>query len=337
MRTDVENKFKCKVMLKKAINEKEMNKKDFECIIKHIFKCNEYLVKQYNKIKKLIYEGMYVELNSLLKLEFFINDITLITWIARKLNQIIKYSEYNNELIDYLIGKRDSMNDSYNNRFQKQLSKLQRNQIFICDDGCFSNYFPVQKSESYYRWNEGEPDVLYPEFDEELTEIQGSYLYQLSSYPLSKEELENINEFDFVSIDEEELFANIRKCVIDVVKHRDLQYPASFEYNILDVMRLLQGYNVRVNCRANFDSIVKQAEYNLYDYIKQGIIQYKSDDTFIMIEQDENGRMDRIFTFSDIMSLIDMQEWIQYMQVHDIQNLEEMYVDKLYKVYRGDD
>ena len=105
LKQEYKEKFELKIKLDKAIEEKEISKKDFIWVLKNIFKSNLFLKKDFKLFDKYT-DSFFNEVNELLGLDFFVSDKTLIIYIARKFNQIIKENDFiNTFLIIYLRNK----------------------------------------------------------------------------------------------------------------------------------------------------------------------------------------------------------------------------------------
>lgn len=330
------DKFECKIKLNNAIEDKYISKKDIEFILKHILKSNCYLIKHYKLIKKDVLNEIFIKLNDLLDYgDFFINDKMLILWIARKLNNILKNKEYGDILKNYLKEK-DEDSKNIVNKYNKQRNYRT---IIKCDDDCFKDYLPIKRSEYYYTWqekeyynNSDEEMILYSQFDNELDNLSKTFVGN-NSYKLTDEEIKCIKEFRFVNIDENKLLDEINNLIDEYKKDKNWRVKNKLYNNLLDYIYNFEGYNIRTNDKIEFNSIIHQFQYYLFDLLKDNMINYNVNDSFIILDNVDNKLFEiNSLNEDDIISLIDYSQLIKYMQCHDISNLDEMYIDKSYRV-----
>lgn len=330
MKQEYKNKFECKIILNKCIDENQMNKDDFEFVIKHILKCNLLLVKHYNLIKKYgNLSDILDECNDLLEYKFFINDKILIIWLARRLNKLVKdnYDIIGIPLKVYLEEKYKTTKD--NRKYSNQREKANRSHsVIICDDSCWNDYLPTSKSEYCYEYGE-EKDILYPQFDEELEKL--SYSYDYNIFKLTKKEIENISWFEFCYVNEEDLIREITEC-INKFKENKSSFDNQIEIEfVLRVINYFENVDIRININSRFWSLIDRIKFDLFDLMKDEMFNYNVNDDFFIVDKNENGKVIEIISLNDISSFIDIPRWIKYMNSHNIQNLDEMYIDKEYE------
>lgn len=312
------DKFETKIKLNQALNNGYISKNNLEFILKHILKSNHYLIKHWNIIKHNVLDDMYVELNECLSYnDFFCNDKTLILWIARKFNSILKSLEYENMFNEYLKEKSERLNDRHN----KYSIQLEYRTIIQCNDDCFNEYLPVKKSEYYYEYGE-EKDKLYPQFDNEFSKFDRYG----SIKELTENEIECIKNFQFNNIKESEVLKMIKEEVIKFKKTKEERIHWKFEAEVLRYIIKFEGIMIYPNDESSFNNILDRS-HNFFGLLKENKIEYNVNDNYFIIEKDKFGYITSVKSFNELKPLIDLPEWVKYMRCHDIKNLDEMYDD----------
>ena len=318
---DIE-KFECKIRLNNAIEKLHMNKSDFDYIVKHILKSNLYLKKHYDLFKNYV-DDMLDKCNFLLNLDFFVSDKTLIIWIARLLNKIIKENNLSNVFNEYLIDKSDNLNGYGYNKYDKQKSLRT---VISCDDDCFEDYLPLSKSSLCYDYFE-EKDILYPQFDEELSEYK---CYGMNK--LDKNEILNIKNFRFQDIDEQKLLSQLDKYRLD--RYNEINNGISNVDNyILRFIRIFERIYIFNNTEIDFGN--RLSSYNIFQLMKNGEFQYNVKDDYFIVDIGDgndfnNSKKISVMSLMDFSNLIDFPMWVNYMNAHDIGDLSEMYFERIY-------
>lgn len=325
MKQEYIEKFECKIKLNKVIDELHMNKSDFDYIVKHILKSNVYLKRHYDLFKNYV-DDMLDKCNFLLNLDFFVSDKTLIIWIARLLNKVIKENNLSDVFKQYLKDKSDNLKGFGYNRYDKQKSLRT---VISCDDDCFEDYLPLRESSKYYTYDE-EKDILYPQFDEELSKYE-SY----GRNKLNKNEILNIKNFRFQDIDEQKLLSQLDKYRLDFHQHKndEYYYGDDVNYNILQYIRKFENVHIFPNIPFFFDIDIINAR-DIFKLMKKGEFNYTVNDDYFIVDIDGNNvKYDEkisVKSLMDFTNLIDFPMWINYMNAHDIGDLSEMYFEKMY-------
>lgn len=324
-----DKKFELKIKLNNAIDNKCFSKEDFEWVLKNILKSNQYLIKHFSLFKNNI-GGFLNDCNVLLEDDFFVSDKVLIIWIARYFNKIVENNYLiHNVLRSYLKEKNESyVHNRCNNRYYKQLGK--RTSIY-CDDDCFNEYLPIHTSS------------LYPEFDDEL--LEDKYSWSCETLELSDDEINNIMDFKFNNLDKKDLLVDINNAINEYHKEKfDSYYYNNKIDKIISYINKFEGVSISTNTKTTLDNTLNISI--VYDLLRCDNFEYNVDDDYIILEKEYfrerkysnvESRIIKVVSFNDIIQFIDFDKWIKYMSSHDINNINELYIDKWYKGFETRD
>ena len=317
----IENKFKCMMILNRAIEEQCISKKDYESVIKHILKSNLLLVKHYPLFKDFI-NKMVTECNELLSLGFFMNEKILVIWIARKLNHYVKVHKYISvQLREYLDDKNKKMKKYAN----KYYNKLYERSLISCDDRCFQDYLPTQNAMRYGSFVK-ETDSIYCDYDKD----------NLYYRTLNKDELLNIKDFRICILDENVLRRDIFSRINKFKETKESgKYTSIYDSGVNVIFKCIKWFenvNVYGNCKSEFTKVINEMNRyyssELYVLLKMDRFNYDVNDIFFVTDLDDRDLICELNSTNEISYMIDVPLWIGYMQSHDIMNLDEMYLEK---------
>lgn len=322
MKQEYIEKFECKIKLNKVIDELHMNKSDFDYIVKHILKSNVYLKRHYSLFKNHI-DDMLDKCNFLLNLDFFVSDKTLIIWIARLLNKVIKENNLSDVFKQYLKDKSDNLKGFGYNKYDKQKSLRT---VISCDDNCFEDYLPLRESSKYYGYDD-EKDILYPQFDEELSKYKSHGMNKLD-----KNEILNIKNFRFQDIDEQKLLSQLDKYRLD--RYNEINNGiGNVDNYILRFIRNFEKIYIFNNTKIDFAN--RLSTYDIFQLMKNGEFHYNIKDDYFIVDIGDgndfkNSEKISVMSLMDFTNLIDFPMWVNYMNAHDIGDLSEMYFERIY-------